>query len=748
VIGREMEVVLGAPWGRGAVLVAAVVALVSLALSARGWRRIGARALAPLLALRALGLCCALVLLLQPAVRLRRVSRPSGRVAVLVDDSRSMTVRDGDGGRSRFATALDALRAARPLIAGWRRDRAVDLSSFGETLAPLAEDAPAPPTAAATRTAEALEALAARAGDDLGGVVLISDGADNGRLAAHPPDEARVLAARLGVPVHAVWVGGPALRDVAISALRRDDFAFVRTVFTVEAEVRATGYSGEATVRLEREGEVVATRTVPLDARGRTVSFEVTPDRVGEVYYAVSVVPRPDEAVLENNRRGFVVRVVRDRIRVLHVTGRPSWDERFLRRLLKREPNVDLVSFFILRTQTDLGAANPAELSLIPFPTDELFEQQLPGFDLVILQNFAQGPFGLARHLPRIRDWVERGGGLAVIGGDLAFGAEGWAGTPVADVLPLDLPPLPTSDLRVTGEFRARLREGAEGHPAVRLASTTAATRRAWDALPTLEGTNLLGPPRDGGTVLLERPGGATGPAPLLAVREAGAGRTLLLATDSSWRWSFLDAGAGGDGGAYQSFWRSAMRWLIHDPDAENLHLDLPRDTFAPGEAIVARVRVSDRAFGPAPGVAVTLEATRLDAPAAAIRSSPPRTDPAGETRAELPSPGVGAFRLGATATINGRRSVDARTFVVEPPAAELEHPEAREDLLRLLAAESGGSFRRAGESLADLSFRPSRRVRVEAQHDVELWSGWPMLLLGLSALGAEWALRRRRGLP
>jgi len=747
---REIEFVLTSPWGRTAAIVAIAVAFVALAASARGCRGLLWPSAAALLGLRALALGCGVAVLLQPAVRVRQVRRSPGRIVIVTDASLSMTVRDGDDGKSRWQRALDVLAGARPAIAEWRRAHRVDFFSLGGSLDLLSDGTPPDPTAPATHMAEALDSLADGAGDDLGGVVLLSDGIDNGRLAARPAEEAARLAARLRAPVHTVRAGVQGMRDLSISALHHDDLAFVRTVFTLVADLRAVGYApGEAAVRLERDGTTLDTRTIILDPGTTTVRFEVTPDHVGEAVYSVGIAPRPDEALFENNRRSFVVRVVRDRIRALHVCGRPSWDERFLRRLLKREPNIDLVSFFILRTPTDAQWINQSELSLIPFPTDELFEQELGGFDVMILQNFAHAPFGLQRHLPRIRDWVERGGGLAVVGGDLAFGPGGWAGTPVAEILPLEVPP-PGVDDRRSGEFRARLREGAEDHPVVRLASSTPATRRAWKQLPMLDGANLLGPPLDGGTVLLEHPGGAPGanpPAPLLAVRETGAGRTLVLGTDSVWRWSFLDAGSGGDGRAYDTFWRTAIRWLIRDPELEPVKVEIARDTFAPGEPIPVRVRARNREFQPAAAVAVSLNLSRLDA---AGEPAPPaktlQTDEAGEARVELPSPGPGAFRVRARATL-GRPSEDARSFVVEPSAAELGSPEARDDLLRALSAASGGRSLRAGDDLADLEFLPSRRLRLEGQRDVELWSGWPMLLVALGALGAEWGLRRRWGL-
>src|SRR5262249_48226219 len=144
--------------------------------------------------------------------------------------------------------------------------------------------------------------------------------------------------------------------------------------------------------------EVVRTRPGTTNYR---VNFKLQPERVGKFLYSITVPEQDGEATAENNRRDLAIKVVRDKIRVLQVVGRPSWDERFLRRLLKRNPNVDLISFFILRTPTDLALVPPPELSLIPFPTRELFTESLSTFVLVIFQNFDYRPYDMRRYLPQ-----------------------------------------------------------------------------------------------------------------------------------------------------------------------------------------------------------------------------------------------------------------------------------------------------------------------------------------------------------
>src|SRR5207253_11368170 len=135
-------------------------------------------------------------------------------------------------------------------------------------------------------------------------------------------------------------------------------------------------------------------------------------------------------------------KVIRDRVRVLLVVGRPSWDVRFLRQLLKRDPNVDLISFFILRTPGVHPRSSQDELSLIPFRTQEIFQEQLKTFDLIIFQNFNHRPYRMSQYLDGIAEYVRDGGAFAMIGGDQSFSAGDYSGTPIEEILPMTLLPV------------------------------------------------------------------------------------------------------------------------------------------------------------------------------------------------------------------------------------------------------------------------------------------------------------------
>ena len=162
--------------------------------------------------------------------------------------------------------------------------------------------------------------------------------------------------------------------------------------------------------------------------------------------------------------------------------------------MLRRDPNVDLVSFFILRTETDEQPWNRNDLSLIPFPTYEIFEEQLRSFDLVIFQNFNYAPYGVEPFLPNVRDYVEGGGALAMMGGDLSFASGGYGATALRDVLPVELPPTPPTltgagdaDL-TTDAFRPRLTAEGRTHPVTSLVLDPRDNEQRWGKLPRAGG--------------------------------------------------------------------------------------------------------------------------------------------------------------------------------------------------------------------------------------------------------------------
>src|SRR5690606_2394725 len=284
------------------------------------------------------------------------------------------------------------------------------------------------------------------------------------------------------------------------------------------------------TVRELRHGvepAVLASGGAAVEDGTATEELEITLERAGNRVVEISIEAPEGDVVPENDRRILTFSVTRERLRLLHVAGRPTYDVRALRMWLKSDDSVDLVAFFILRTDADdTNTHDDAELALIPFPVDELFTEHLPSFDAVVLQDIDAIRYKLAQHLPALAEYVESGGGLIMVGGPSAFAGGGYAGTSIGRVLPVEL-----SDAGKpfdTVEFTPRITEAGRAAPVLGPLRDLIG-----DQFPSVHGSNTLGAPRKDAIVLLEHPsrkaaeGGA--PMPVLALGEAGDGRSIAL---------------------------------------------------------------------------------------------------------------------------------------------------------------------------------------------------------------------------
>ncbi len=749
------------PWPRWALGLLALAALAAVLLAWRGLRgepRPGRRA--ALLALRALSAAAALFLLAEPAVQLLQTARVKNRLAILVDTSRSMRFPVEPGGPSRAEAAAAFLRAHRAALEALGDRATLEWHTFDRDVAPADPAAlarGAEPRGGRTDLLSALRAVGAgsASGRRLAGAVVISDGADNAALADGLTPAARAALRELHAPVTAVAVGRDAPKDLAVERVAVDDFAFVRNTLTVEATLHARGFDGEpAQVTLRREGQVVASATVRLEAGKEryVVPLSFAPDTTGTFVFTVQAPVFPGEAVVENNARSFVLRVIRDRVRVLLVAGRPSWDERFLRGLLKQDPNVDLISFFILRTANDRSGPQD-ELSLIPFPVNEIFGDQLRISDAVIFDDFGWEPyrsFGMEAYLPRIRDYVRAGGAFAMVGGEQSFGEGRYGGTPLADVLPVEV----VDGLGMAEEeFRPRLTPEGRRHPVTGLAGGEAQSDAAWAALPPLPLLNRTRalPPGSGAQVLLEAPSVPVmgRPAPVVAVREVGAGRTLAVTTDSSWFWGFLAAEKeGGNARAYQRFWSNALRWLVRDPSLTPIQVSPDRPAVEPGEAVGLSIQARGADWGPAAGAPVTAELVGEDGKVVARGQAAAGAD--GVARLSLLPPGPGAYRVVATGppAAPGAPPEQASSAVaVRASGPEDADAAPRPELLRAVAEATGGAFTALPSGgLPDVPLADPEVVEVGRRKDVPIWDRAGFLLLLAASLAGEWILRRRWG--
>jgi hypothetical protein len=245
--------------------------------------------------------------------------------------------------------------------------------------------------------------------------------------------------------------------------------------------------------------------------------------------------------------------------------------------------------------------------------------------------------------------------------------------------------------------------------------------------------------------VLLTHPRARTrggSPAPVLAVGEAGRGRTLALATDTSWRWGITTAGTTGDPSAYDRFWDRALRWLSRDPSLDPVRITTDRERYGPGADVSVSALLRDRRYQPIAGQDVKIAIA--DAEGQLGETVEVHTDPEGRARAVLSAPErPGGYRVLVS---RGSEALGEEPFVVEVGGDELAEPEARPDLLEALSRATGGDARAARDRPSLASFATSRTEAAGFERFGPFASALAILAL-IALFGAEWIVRRRSGL-
>lgn len=690
-----------------------------------------------LLGVRLAAVAAVAAAVLRPAREVDLTRARRSPLAVILDTSRSMAL-----GPQAPGTALQRWLAEADLGRALGAFYRVEILGLGDP--PPARDPAEPAQGGAfaaphTPLARTLESLA-RLRPDTAAVVLLSDGHDTERPGVPP--------AGLPFPVYPVVAGSGPVQDIWIEAVETPPVAFIRTPVEVRVRLGLSGLApGPAAVTLLEGGRPLRSEAAKLGPEGATVSLSFTPTRTGRRAYRVEVTPRPGEATAENNRAQFSLNVIRDKTRVLLVAGTPTWDVRFLSRRLRQDPGIDLITFLILRTPQDLALVPQDELSLIPFPTQELFGQELPSFDAVLFANFDYAPYVPRHFLDNLVRFVrDDGGGFAMLGGDRSFALGGYEGTPLGEILPLDFSGAAPGRAYLRGRYRPRLTEAGLRHPLFQWHPTAEENRALWNALPELEGMNWVLRPRPGAVVLAENPEARTeyGPQPLVGLAEVGAGRTLAVATDSLWHWALPHAGAGGEDAVYRDFWTRALRWLVHDPEMELVRLGMPAGPVRAGQELRLRVRVLDRSYEPASGASLGGSlAAEGDQPMplewseqapGEYASAPVVLPREGLWRAEVQAEAAGAFL--------GR---DAVEFPVEADSPEGLRLGVDRAYLEALAEASGGRAFALGDRglIQYLVERGRSQVEVVGRRVEEPWAAGPLLALSVLLFGLDWALRR-----
>ncbi len=387
------------------------------------------------------------------------------------------------------------------------------------------------------------------------GVILLTDGQ------VHDIPETPEKRGSYG-PVHVLLTGEKNEKDRQLVILEAPSYGIVDSSVTIRYRIEDHGAAANshpmATV-LIHGGEKPQMELVPVNIE-QTATLHVA--HAGQNVFEIEVAPLNDEITLVNNRAPVLVNGVRDRLKVLLVSGRPHPGERTWRDLLTSDPGVDLVHFTILREPEKVDITPQNELSLIAFPFRELFEVKLYDFDLIIFDQYSLNRILPNYYFANIAKYVEQGGALLESSGPSFAGVDSVYTTELKNILPA----FPTGGI-IEAAYTPALTDLGKRHPVTQNLSWNRqkSGERSWG--PWLR--QIAVQPKKGDVVM-----SGIEEHPLLILDHVGKGRVAQLATDQIWLWSRGYQGGGPQG----ELLRRLAHWLMKEPELEENALDIVAD--------------------------------------------------------------------------------------------------------------------------------------------------------------------------
>ena len=740
-------------------------------------------------------LCC----LLAPVIIEKKDITPPTHLSILVDTSKSMNLVDASMGEtsvSRLSRVNQLLFNGEKRFLHALRDRfevhlyPFDIALHQSTSLPEdieAEALPAfEPNGALTDIGTAIrEAAAAWRGQNTAGMLLITDGGHNsGRF---PLEDVTAL----DVPVYAIGVGSvEPPKDIQIQHIDYTPIAYTNHESIIRVTVVQTGYAGKTTRLSLREmtrKTLVDTATLTFKqpqnatpARATTkqiIELKLTPQVEGNFQYTVELPGLDGELTEANNQKTFSVKVVKAKLNVFYLEGRPRWEYTYLKRSLQRDPDIEATCAILLKHRSKrlppagsmlsrLDGYYPQATPALETPRFPETRAQLSKYDVLILGDLGEEHLTTTQQRA-IVDFVEgQGKSVIFLPSRRMLGMNGLRNTELAQLLPIDIPR--NGCRRHDTEFIVQPTSSGIFHPMLQLmdaqqnqtstlssnnADAAEAPHRVtsvWQNMPALSRSFSGFRLRGGATALMETGNGD----PILILQRTGLGKSLLIAAEGLWNWdfgvnTFKDTRYQD---LYSRFWAQVLRWMATNTDDEKLHLTTDADSYAIGDTATVTAYLYSEAY----------RATQTDA-TVQFEVVPPEgapfqlqirgitettTDTGSLYSAQFSLLQNGTYRIRATArTANQTVGEDIIDIHVHPQLAELEAPQLNEDLLKELASETGGTYFAIAEAdtVPENIANIQNSVFVDAER--ELWSHPLILITVVGLLGTEWFLRKRIGL-
>ena len=679
-----------------------------------------------------------LFLLWHPALSVATLRPQQNVVAVLLDDSRSMSLKDSSGTREAAAQAV--LNNGMLQRLGDRFQ--VRLYKFGKEPDRIQKPEQATGEAPASRIGDTLERILAESTSlPLGAIVLLSDGADN----AGGIDLATIAAIRRQrIPIHTIGFGKEHPdKDVEIADAVVPARALPDSKLSAHITLQNWGASGAKSKLTVKDGaKVLASQDVVFKESGQlqTETLVFNCGTAGPKTLEIAVDPVPGEENQLNNKITRMVNVESRKPRILYVQGEPVWEYKFIRRAIEDYPDIGIEMPTMERTTENKilrqGIRDSSELEDgFPVKPEDLFTYQ----GMII--GGVEASYFTSSQQQAIHDFVDRrGGGLLFIAGRSSLSDGGWQNSQMSDLVPVKLP-----DNRGTfhRDFSKVVLTGPGAQSVLcRLDENPANNAKHWDTIPAIANYQDVGDPKPGATMLLQVVTPSKRVQPLLVTENYGRGRTVLFATEGSWRWKmWLDH----NDKTHATFWQQMFRHLVTDTPGQ-VGGSTPKSVLSDDTKVSIRVDVRDKLYKPVTNAKVQARFLGPDGASATLELSPLPLEEGiytGEWTAEKPGSYVAEIIAGREQEEIGR---DVVTFRREDGVAEDFHTSQNRELLEKLSEQTGGRYYKPDEASKLSNEISYSEAGITTRETRDLWDMPVVFLLALGIRASEWLLRRKWG--
>ncbi len=680
-----------------------------------------------LIALRSIAIGLILFCLLEPMIIAHQETQRKGNLLILVDNSQSMNIKDQEGNSRiesiRKILANDETSSIKNNISELSKHFNVRLYQFSSS-ATAVEKLSLNADGSQTDIGNSLtKAIREWRGQPIAGIMLITDGANNS--GADPV----IIAQQSGIPVYTVGVGSKtSSKDIQISMVSANPIAYTDHILPIKVSIKSQGYDGkEIRVSLVQENVLKDTISLRLNSKEgeQVVNLQFKPQQEGTLKMRVSIPAEPDEYNKQNNSFPFLVRVIKTKLKVLYIEGRPRWEYTFLKRALQRDPNLE-TTFMIANKQN----------TFYPISDRNSFPEKLTLYDVIILGDISPS-FFKNEQLNAIKAYIENtGGSLLLLAGEDSLGKGGFTESSLKELLPIEEPKL------IKGTFNPILTQYGQIHPVTRLSDDQTENNAIIRDLPAIYQFYASAKIKSGSIVLLESQ--QESGKPLIVFQRYGKGIVMLVTTDNTWQWAFAGYPFGIDDSHYRKLWSGAIRWLASAKNqADKINVETDKQSYYKYEKVRIVAYIYNENYEPIDDAQIKAQVQGT----------------AGNTYdIVFVSEGNGRYIAEFKPILDGNYKVDisaqrkeiplgkgSTEFIVQSIALEMQDTQLNERLLKEIALVSGGDYYHIND-IDQLNIKEVNDVIVSTVENT-IWDNIYVFISAIIFLSAEWFLRKRNGL-